>query len=232
MDTQSEYLLSVVIPAYNEGKTIAETIQNVRQTSFKVEIIVVDDGSADDTAAVVHNIGYDNIRLILHGENKGKGAALSTGFDAARGDIILIQDADLEYNPECFQDLLEPIMSGKADVVYGSRFLGNTHRVLYFWHYVANRILTLWSNIWCNRNFSDMETGYKVFKREVIAKIRLKEKRFGVEPEITQKLARSGWRIFEVPITYYGRTYEAGKKIGFMDAIRAFWCVMRYAIKD
>lgn len=230
--TQERPHLSVVIPAYNEIATISEILDRVLKNPVNKEVIVVDDGSSDGTADKVKEYEQDNVRLIQHELNQGKGAALRTGFDAAEGDIVLIQDADLEYDPENYETLLEPFRKNRADVVYGSRFLGGPHRVLYFWHFVANKLLTFWSNAVSNINLSDMETGYKVFRREVIEDIELKEKSFGVEPELTQKLARRNWRIFEVPISYYGRTYEEGKKIGFTDAFRAFWCVIRYAITD
>jgi glycosyltransferase involved in cell wall biosynthesis len=224
--------LSVVIPAYNEVATIEEILRRVLANSVDKEIIVVDDGSTDATAEKVRAFDAQGVRLIQHKRNQGKGAALRTGFDAARGLIVLVQDADLEYDPENYEKLLQPIQDDVADVVYGSRFLGGPHRVLYFWHFVANKVLTLWSNVVSNLNLSDMETGYKVFRREVLADIELKEKGFGVEPELTQKLSRRDWRIFEVPISYYGRTYEEGKKIGIKDAFRACWCVIRYGMAD
>ncbi len=232
MEPRRNILISVVVPAFNEERTVAEILCRVLENHYKKEIIVVDDGSTDQTAAEVRRVNDSSIRLILHGENRGKGAALSTGFKEAKGDIVIVQDADLEYDPECYKSLVRPIRIGLADVVYGSRFLGTPHRVQSLWQYFANKLLTFWSNIWCNRNFSDMETGYKVFKREVLDDIEIKEKRFGIEPEITQKVVRRGWRIVEVPITYYGRTYGEGKKIGAKDALHAFWCVVRYALKD
>ena len=224
--------LSVVIPAYNEIATIGEILGKVLENPVEKQVIVVDDGSTDATAEEVRKFEDRGVRLIQHECNQGKGAALRTGFDAARGQVVLVQDADLEYDPENYEELLQPIRDDMADVVYGSRFLGGPHRVLYFWHYAANKLLTLWSNVVSNINLSDMETGYKVFRREVLAEIELKEKSFGVEPELTQKLARRDWRIFEVPISYYGRTYEEGKKIGLKDALWAFWCVVRYGMAD
>ncbi len=224
--------LSVIIPAYNEIATIDDILNRVLENDIEKEVIVVDDGSSDGTAEEVRKYEDRGVRLIQHGRNQGKGAALRTGFDAARGELVLIQDADLEYDPENYDALLDPFENNRADVVYGSRFLGGPHRVLYFWHFVANKLLTFWSNAVSNINLSDMETGYKVFRREVLADLELKEKSFGVEPELTQKLARGNWRIFEVPISYYGRTYEEGKKIGILDAFRAFWCVIRYAVAD
>lgn len=224
--------LSVIIPAYNEIATIGDILDRVLENNIDKEVIVVDDGSSDGTADKVQQYEGQGVQLIQHERNQGKGAALRTGFDAARGELVLIQDADLEYDPENYDALLNPFEKDRADVVYGSRFLGGPHRVLYFWHFVANKLLTFWSNAVSNINLSDMETGYKVFRREVLDDIELKEKSFGVEPELTQKLARCNWRIFEVPISYYGRTYEEGKKIGIADAFWAFWCVIRYAFAD
>jgi len=227
-------LVSVVIPAYNEAGTIGTLLRKVLDSPLgrQMEVIVVDDGSVDDTAVQAEAFRAAGVRLVRHERNLGKGAALRTGFKAARGSIIIVQDADLEYDPENYQALVQPVLDGRADVVYGSRFLGGPHRVLYFWHYVANRILTLWSNMFSNLNLSDMETGYKVFRREVLEGLKLRERRFGIEPELTQKVARGGWRVFEVPISYYGRTYEEGKKIRALDALRAIWCVVRYALAD
>jgi glycosyltransferase involved in cell wall biosynthesis len=196
------------------------------------EVIVVDDGSDDNTVGEVNSIDDERVRLLRHERNLGKGAAVCTGFRAVRGRYVLIQDADLEYDPENYPALLDPVLTGRADIVYGSRFLGGPHRVLYFWHFLANKLLTFWSNIYSNMNLSDMETGYKLFRREVVENLELREKGFGIEPEITQKVGRGGWRIFEVPISYYGRTYEEGKKIGIRDAVWACWCVVRYAIRD
>lgn len=234
MTTTNEFTprLSVIIPAYNEIATIGDILNRVLENNIEKEIIVVDDGSRDGTADKVREYENQGVQLIQHERNQGKGAALRTGFDAARGELVLIQDADLEYDPENYAALLDPFEKNRADVVYGSRFLGGPHRVLYFWHFVANKLLTFWSNAVSNINLSDMETGYKVFRREVLEDIELKEKSFGVEPELTQKLARRDWRMFEVPISYYGRTYEEGKKIGITDAFRAFWCVVRYAFAD
>lgn len=225
-------LLSVVIPAYNEIATIEDILRLVVDNPVEKEVIVVDDGSTDGTAEAVREFEAPEVRLLQHERNQGKGAALRTGFADARGELVLIQDADLEYDPENYAALLEPFQKDRADIVYGSRFLGGPHRVLYFWHYAANKLLTLWSNVVSNLNLTDMETGYKVFRREVLTNLHLKEKSFGVEPELTQKLARRDWRIFEVPISYYGRTYEEGKKIGLKDAFRAVWCVVRYALAD
>jgi len=225
-------LVSIVIPAYNELATIGEVLRRVLASQVDKEVVVVDDGSTDGTAAEAQKFTGSGVRLVRHERNMGKGAALATGFEAARGRIILVQDADLEYDPENYEALLDPIIHDKADVVFGSRFLGGPHRVLYFWHSLGNRVLTFWSNMLSNLNLSDMETGYKVFRREVVKGLRLREKRFGIEPELTQKIARGRWRIYEVPISYYGRTYREGKKIGVKDALWAFWCVVRYALAD
>jgi glycosyltransferase involved in cell wall biosynthesis len=225
-------LVSVVVPVYNEMGTIKELLQRVAATPVEKEIIVVDDGSTDGTPREVEKLAIPNVRLIRHEKNRGKGAAVRTGFAEARGRIILIQDADLEYDPSNYEALLAPILADKADVVYGSRFLGGPHRVLYFWHYVANKALTLMSNVLSNLNLSDMETGHKVFRREVIEGLKLREDGFGIEPELTQKVAKRRWRVYEVPIAYYGRTYEEGKKIRFRHALEAAFCLLRYAFFD
>lgn len=225
----SQFTLSIVIPVYNEQETILEILEVVRATPFQKEIIIVDDGSTDGTRDVLASINFADVKVILHEQNTGKGGALQTGFSAAGGDIIIIQDADMEYDPGEYPVLLKPILDGKADVVYGSRFGGHgAHRVLYFWHYVGNRFLTLLSNIFTDLNLSDMETCYKVFTREALAGISIQENRFGFEPEITAKLARKKLRIYEVPISYYGRTYEEGKKIGWRDGFQALWCIIKY----
>jgi len=225
-------LLSVIVPVYNEVATIAEILRRVAATPVDKEIVVVDDCSTDGTPDEIGKLGISNLRLVRHETNRGKGAAVRTGFKEARGRVIVIQDADLEYDPDNYEQLLDPILQDKADVVYGSRFLGGPHRVLYFWHYVANRGLTLLSNALSNLNLSDMETGHKVFRSEVVKDLELKENGFGIEPELTQKIARRRWRIYEVPISYYGRTYEEGKKIRLRDAFRAVWCLVRYAMAD
>ena len=223
--------ISVVIPCYNEVSTIEAILDAVRASEIRdKEIVVVDDASSDGTREKLRSFeGQPGLRVIFHERNQGKGAALRTGFRAATGDVVIVQDADLEYDPKEYPKLLAPIRAGKADVVYGSRFAGGeSHRVLYFWHYAANKILTLCSNMFTNLNLTDMETCYKAFRREVIQKIDLREERFGFEPEVTAKVARMGCRIYEVGISYSGRTYAEGKKIGWRDGLRALWCIVRY----
>ncbi|MAC28474.1 MAG: glycosyl transferase [Sandaracinus sp.] len=228
--------LSVVIPVFNELQTIDEIVDRVQAVELPSafegkELILVDDGSSDgtrDRLAALEKV-HDNVVVILHERNQGKGAALRTGFQACTGDVVIIQDADLEYDPNEYPRLLEPIVDGRADVVYGSRFIGGeSHRVLYFWHMVGNRFLTLMSNMMTNLNLTDMETCYKVFRREVIQAVLIEEDRFGFEPEITAKLARQGLRIYEVGISYSGRTYAEGKKIGWKDGVRALYCIAKY----
>ena len=227
--------LSVVIPCYNEVKTIAEILAAVLRTeTFVLEVIVVDDYSTDGTRELLEGELSEQIdQLILHPVNRGKGAALRSGIEKATGDIVIIQDADLEYDPTEYPGLVAPIVAGKADVVYGSRFIGaEPHRVLYFWHRLGNGLLTLLSNMCTNLNLTDMETCYKVFRREIIQSIAIEEDRFGFEPEVTAKLARMNIRIFEVGISYYGRTYQDGKKIGWRDGVSALYCIIKYNFLD
>jgi glycosyltransferase involved in cell wall biosynthesis len=226
--------LSIVIPVYNERQTIAEVLRRVLavRTGLKKEVIVVDDFSQDGTREWLSAYRHPQVKTFFHEVNQGKGAALRTGFQKATGDIILVQDADLEYDPREYPLLLQPILDGRADVVYGSRFQGGAHRVLFFWHSVGNKILTTFCNMMSDLNLTDMETCYKVFKRDVLAKIRLNSRRFGFEPEITIKLARLRCRIYEVPISYSGRDYSEGKKIGWKDGVAAFIHILRYGLFD
>jgi glycosyltransferase involved in cell wall biosynthesis len=228
--------LSVVIPVYNEEKTIEKVISQVRDSGVKnIEIVVVDDKSVDGTRAILAKLYKDKKidQLVLKKENAGKGSAIKLGFKKATGEMIIIQDADLEYHPSEFPKLIKPIEDGLADVVYGSRFQGSeAHRVVYFWHYLANTLLTLLSNIFTNLNLTDMETGYKVFKADILKDIDLQENSFGMEPEITAKIAKKKARIYEVGISYHGRTYEEGKKIGLKDAFRAVYAIVKYNILE
>jgi len=220
----------VVVPCYNEQATILTLLKQVADSPWVREIIVVDDGSTDETRSILVSLDDPMVNVVLQPRNQGKGAALRTGFAKATSDYVIVQDADLEYDPQEFSDLLPPILDGKADVVFGSRFLtGRPHRVLYFWHSLGNRMLTLASNMFTGLNLSDMETCYKLFRREVIQSITIEEDRFGFEPEITAKVAKGGWRIYEVGISYAGRTYADGKKIGRRDAVRALYCIVRYS---
>jgi glycosyltransferase involved in cell wall biosynthesis len=222
--------LSVVIPVYNEAQTINTLLERVLKAPVDLprEVIVVDDASTDGTRALLQALPPGEIRLVLHDVNQGKGAAIRTGVAHATGDVVLIQDADLEYDPRDYPLLLEPILEDQADVVFGNRFHGGPHRVLYFWHYAANRGLTLLTNLLTGLNVTDMEVGYKVFRRDVLRRITLESDRFGFEPEVTVKVARLGCRIYEVPIRYYGRTYEEGKKITWRDGLAALYHILRY----
>ncbi len=221
--------LSIVIPVYNEVDTITEILARVRAAPFDKEIICVDDGSTDGTREILAALADENTRICFHDRNRGKGAALRTGFGAAGGDIVIIQDADLEYDPQQYPRLIQPILEGKADVVYGSRFTtGEYRRVLFFWHMVGNTFLTLLSNMLTNLNLTDMETCYKVFRREVLERITVEEDRFGFEPEITAKVAKLDVRIYEVGISYSGRTYKEGKKIDWKDGVSALRCILKY----
>ena len=227
--------LSVIIPVYNELSTLEELVVHVQNAPGpEKEIILIDDFSTDGTRELIkEKIEPKVAKVIYQQKNFGKGFALKTGFAAATGDIVLVQDADLEYDPKQYPELIEPIISDKADVVYGSRFMGGgPHRVVYFWHYLGNRMLTLLSNMFTNLNLTDMETCYKIFRREIIQSIDIKEKRFGVEPEMTAKIAKKKIRIYEMGITYYGRTYSEGKKIGWKDGMKAIWCIVRYNLFD
>lgn len=248
VEGKSRPKLSVVIPVYNEQETIEELLRRVQAVEIEKEIIVVDDGSTDGTRELLqrlarssdqnpagtalarpgHPLRRDILRIFFQERNRGKGAALRRGFQEAQGEFILVQDADLEYDPQDYHQLLEPTGRGMADVVYGSRFLGGPHRVLFFWHYVGNRILTTLSNVFTDLNLTDVWTCYKLFRREVLEQIALREDRFGFEPEVTAKVAKGRWRVYEVPISYCGRTYAEGKKITWKDGIRAIYCILRY----
>ena len=226
----SSVTLSVVIPVYNEARTITAVIERVLKAPVDLpkEIIVVDDASTDGTRELLQSMPPGEIRLVIHDVNQGKGAAIRTGVAHATGDIVLVQDADLEYDPRDYPLLLEPILEDQADVVFGNRFHGGPHRVLYFWHYAANRGLTLLTNLLTGLNVTDMEVGYKVFRRDVLRRLTLESNRFGFEPEVTVKVARMGCRVYEVPIRYYGRTYEEGKKITWRDGVAALFHILRY----
>jgi glycosyltransferase involved in cell wall biosynthesis len=224
--------LSVVIPVYNERKTLPTLLDRVLAAPYDKELLVVDDFSTDGTRDLLQTYSHPQVRIFYHEVNQGKGAAIRTAIRHATGDVVLIQDADLEYDPQEYPKLIEPIEKDLADVVYGSRFLGGPHRVLFYWHYVGNQFLTTVSNMMTNLNLSDMETCYKAFRREIIQSIPLRSNRFGFEPEVTAKIARRGVRVYETPISYHGRTYAEGKKIGWKDGVVALWTIVRYAIAD
>lgn len=221
--------VTVVIPVFNESATVEQLLKRVRDVPLLMEVVVVDDGSTDGTRELLPSLEGGLIdRLIFHDANQGKGAALRTGFAEATGDVVVVQDADLEYDPQEIPLLLEPILSGKADAVYGSRFLGGPHRVLFFWHSVGNRVLTLLSNMMTDVNLTDMETCYKMVRRELLQSLPLSANRFGIEPELTARLAQAGARIYELPISYNGRSYAEGKKIGWRDGVSALWSIFKY----
>ena len=229
--SDSRMTLSVVIPVYNEKATILEILDLVLAQPEVDEIVLVDDFSTDGTREILRTLeGRDKIVVLLHPHNKGKGAALRTGFAAATKDIVLIQDADMEYDPTDYPSLLAPVYAGRADAVFGSRFLGGTHRVLYFWHYLANRFLTLLSNIFTGLNLTDMEVCYKVFRKDLLERMDLVCDRFGIEPELTAKVAMLKARVYEVPVSYYGRTYDEGKKIGWKDGLAAMYWIVRFGV--
>jgi glycosyltransferase involved in cell wall biosynthesis len=224
--------LSVVIPVYNEEKTVEAILGRVASAPGVYEIVVVDDASTDGTAAALARVSDPRVRVTRHARNRGKGAALRTGFGQVSGDVVVVQDADLEYDPKDYPRLVEPIEAGLADVVYGSRFTGETHRVLYYWHYVGNRFLTTLSNMFTNLNLTDMETCYKAFRADVLKGLDLKSERFGIEPEITAKIARRGWRVYETSVSYHGRNYADGKKITWRDGVAAIGAILRFGFFD
>ncbi len=222
--------LSVVIPCFNEENTVASVVETVLANPWVAEVIVVDDGSTDKSREILGALDLPRLRVVLQPVNRGKGAALRAGFAHATQDYVVVQDADLEYDPSEYELLLGPLLDDRADVVFGSRFMGGRpHRVLYFWHSLGNRLLTLASNVFTDLNLTDMETCYKMMRRVVVQSIEIREDRFGFEPEITAKIARGGWRVYEVGISYSGRTYDEGKKIGWRDGVRAFYCIVRYS---
>jgi len=229
----TEVKLSILIPVFNERHTVELLLKRVEAVPYEKEIIVVDDASSDGTREILERLSCNNrgqMRLFVHTRNRGKGAAIRTAIEHVTGDIVIIQDADLEYDPQDYPRLLEPILGGHADVVFGNRFHGGPHRVLYFWHYVGNRFLTNLCNMMTNLNLSDMEVGYKVFRTDVLQRLRLKSDRFGIEPELTVKVAKLGCRIYEVPIAYHGRTYAEGKKITWKDGVVALYCILRFRV--
>jgi glycosyltransferase involved in cell wall biosynthesis len=223
--------LSIVIPVYNERSTLPTVLEKVGSTPFQKEILIVDDGSTDGTREYLQELSQDpgrEIRIFFHDKNRGKGAALRTGFREVQGDVVIIQDADLEYDPMDYPDLMRPILDGRADIVYGSRFLGGPHRVLFFWHYVGNKVITLISNMLTNLNLSDMETCYKVFRSEVVRNLTFSSNGFAIEAEMTIKIAKAGYRVYETPISYSGRDYSEGKKITWKDAFPTLWALIKY----
>src|SRR6516225_2545839 len=228
------FKLSVVIPVYNEERWIREVVRRVQAVPIPKELVIVEDCSKDNTREILKELEGDNVRVFYQPHNQGKGAALREGFKHCTGDVVVVQDADLEYDPAEYPRLIQPILDGRADVVFGSRFIGDSHRVLYFWHYVANKMLTTLSNMFTNLNLTDMETCYKVFRREVLDGMVLKSNRFGFEPEFTAKVAkkRPALRVYEIPISYSGRTYEEGKKIGLKDAFQALFCIVRFWLSN
>jgi glycosyltransferase involved in cell wall biosynthesis len=233
LDIPKGFKVSVVIPVYNERQWLPELLRRVQEVPVPKEIIIVDDCSTDGTRDYLKSLEADNITVCFQEKNQGKGAALRAGFAQATGTVVLVQDADLEYDPADYPALLQPILDGRADVVFGSRFIGEQHRVLYYWHSVANQMLTTLSNMFTNLNLTDMETCYKVFRREVLTDMNLKSNRFGFEPEVTAKVAKQHkWRVYEVPISYSGRTYEEGKKIRLKDAFNALYCIVWYWLFD
>jgi glycosyltransferase involved in cell wall biosynthesis len=227
--------LSIIVPVYNEKQTVLTVLKRIESTPYEKEIVVVDDFSTDGTREILREIDetrqIPSIRVLYHAVNQGKGAALRTGMVAAAGDIVIIQDADLEYDPSEYGILIQPITAGLADVVYGSRFLSGPHRVLFFWHSMGNRLLTLLSNMFTDLNLTDMETGYKAFRRELFSKITIEENRFGFEPEITAKVAKLRCKLYEVPISYFGRDYSEGKKITWKDGFAALYCILKYNLR-
>jgi glycosyltransferase involved in cell wall biosynthesis len=228
--TDPKPCLSVIIPCYNESATVAAVIDQVLASPYTAEIVLVDDGSTDGTRDILAGISNPAVRVLLQPYNQGKGAALRRGIAEATADYVVVQDADLEYDPAEYGALVQPLLNGQADVVYGSRFISSQpHRVLYYWHSVGNRFLTTLSNMFTNLNLTDMETCYKVFRRQVIQSVTIEEDRFGFEPEVTAKVARAGWRVYELGISYNGRTYAEGKKIGWRDGVRAVWCILKFS---
>jgi glycosyltransferase involved in cell wall biosynthesis len=232
MPSEPRPCLTVVIPCYNEQATVLEVVKRVLDSPWVAEVLIVDDGSTDGTRDLLATLDHPSVRVLLQPQNQGKGAALRRGFAEASADFVVVQDADLEYDPAEYVELLAPLLDDRADVVFGSRFVSaRPHRVLYFWHSMGNKLLTLLSNMATDLNLTDMETCYKAFRTEVLRSVTVEEDRFGFEPEITAKVARGNWRVFEVPISYHGRTYEEGKKIGWKDGVRALYAIAKYSLK-